>query len=133
MRDNHADGGATASSDTIVHVTSSAGPFRVTEPVAGRVWLPGAAATVIWNVANTTAAPVSCTNVDILLSTDGGQTFPTTLAAAVPNSGTAGLTVPDASTLAARVEVQCHDNIFFDISPADFVISSDIIFGDGFD
>lgn len=133
VRDNHADGGATSSSDTIVHVTSAAGPFRVTAPGSGDAWVAGAAATVSWNVANTTAAPVSCASVDILLSTDGGQTFPTTLAAAVPNSGTAGLTVPDAPTLAARVEVQCHDNIFFDISPADFVISSGIIFRDGFD
>jgi hypothetical protein len=133
VRDNHADGGATASSDTIVHVTSVAGPFRITAPAAGSVWLPGATATVSWNVANTTAAPVSCASVDILLSTDGGQTFPTTLAAAVPNSGTAGLTVPDASTPAARVEVQCHDNIFFDISPADFAILGDDIFQDGFE
>jgi len=32
----------------------------------------------------------------------------------------------------ARVQVQCSDNIFFDISAANFVILSDDIFRDGF-
>ena len=131
VRDNHADGGSTASSDTIVHVTSAAGPFRVTAPAAGDIWPSLVANTVTWNVANTDVAPVSCANVDILLSTDGGQTFPTVLAT-VPNNGSASVTPPDVGISTARVEVQCHDNIFFDISAADFTILRDDIFQDGF-
>ena len=38
-----------------------------------------------WNVANTTAAPVSTANVEIALSVDGGYTFPYILAASTPN------------------------------------------------
>jgi len=133
VRDNHADGGATSSTDTIVHVTSSAGPFRVTAPGAASAWLAGTAAAVSWNVANTDVAPVDCANVDIKLSTDGGQSFATTLADSVPNDGSASITVPDSPTATARVEVLCHDNIFFDISPADFAILGDLIFADGFD
>ena len=41
---------------------------------------------VTWDVANTNAAPVSCANVNIVLSTDGGNTWQTTLAQQVPNT-----------------------------------------------
>jgi len=84
-------------------------------------------------VANTTAAPVSCANVDVLYSADGGQTFAAALATGVPNSGSATVTVPNLPTATARVQVRCSDNIFFDISPGDFTIYIDEIFADGFE
>ncbi len=133
VRDNHPGGGATVSTDATVQVTSAAGPFRVTSPAAGATWTEGSTQTVTWNVANTTAAPVSCAAVDVVFSNDGGATFATTLAAAVSNNGTASVTVPSLVTSDARVEVSCHDNIFFDISPGDFTVLSDEIFKDGFD
>ena len=43
------------------------------------------------------------------------------------------MTVPSLVTSDARVEVSCHDNIFFDISPGDFTVLSDEIFKDGFE
>ncbi|HET8941007.1 MAG TPA: zinc-dependent metalloprotease family protein [Rudaea sp.] len=133
VRDNHPDGGATASDDMVVHVDAASGPFRVTAPLAAAAWVSGSSQDVTWNVANTTAAPVSCAGVDISYSTDGGQTFPTMLASNVPNSGTTTIAVPQGATTAARVKVTCNGNIFFDISPGDFTVTSvDLIFRDGF-
>lgn len=103
-------------------VTSAAGPFVVTSPDTAVTWPGGSTQTVTWNVANTANAPVACANVDILLSSDGGQTFPTMLAAATPNDGSQAVTVPAAATSTARVMVACSDNIFFDVSNADFTI-----------
>ena len=75
-----------------------------------------------WNVAGTNAAPVSCANVAIDLSTDGGNTFPTSLAASTPNDGSEAVTIPDTPTAQARVRVSCVGNVFFDISNANFTI-----------
>ncbi|MEP6482938.1 MAG: reprolysin-like metallopeptidase [Rudaea sp.] len=133
VRDNHPGGSATTSTDALVHVTATAGPFRVTAPATNAQWHANEAKLVSWNVANTNVAPVDCAAVDILYSSDGGQTFAATLASAVPNSGTATVLSPNIATSSARIEVACHDNIFFDISPGNFAIIVDDIFFDGFE
>jgi hypothetical protein len=133
VRDNHPGGGATASADTVVHVTSAAGPFAATTPIAGTQWIANSQQAVTWNVANTNAAPVSCAAVDVLYSGDGGQSFPAVLANAVPNTGATNVIAPNLATVNARIEVRCDSNIFFDISPGDFTIFVDEIFKDSFD
>jgi hypothetical protein len=65
---------------------------------------------------------VSTANVKISLSTDSGLTFPTVLAASVPNSGSAVVSLPAVPTTTARIKVEAVDNIFFDVSNADFAI-----------
>lgn len=58
------------------------------------------------------------------------------LAAAVPNTGSAEVTVPAVATGITRVRVACVDNIFFSLSPVDFVIGlppDPDIFRDGFE
>jgi hypothetical protein len=119
-RDNRTGANTTS---TTVSVTSAAGPFLVTAPNTNVTWAGGSTQTVTWNVAGTTAAPVSCANVKILLSSDGGNTFPTTLLASTPNDGSQQVAVPSVSTLAARVRVECTTAPFFDISNANFAIS----------
>lgn len=115
--------GCTDEDDVVVTTTASSGPFVVTSPNTSSIeWLEGAIETVTWNVANTTSAPVSCAEVDILLSYDGGFTYPETLASGVPNDGSHDITVPDGTTATARVMVVCSDNIFFDISNQNFQI-----------
>ncbi len=109
----------------VVTVDGGSGPFAITSPVAGDNWMPGSTQTISWNVAGTTAAPVSCANVDILLSTDGGATFPTTLASATPNDGTETITVPNTLTNQAVILIQCSNNIFFDASGM-FSITNDL-------
>ena len=125
-RDNSTGGyGCTDSDDMTVTTDGGSGPFVVTYPNAsGITWTGGTSETVTWNVAGTTTSPVSCANVDILLSTDGGSTFPYTLASNTPNDGTQSITVPNLPTTTARVKVICNGNIFFDISNNDFTITA---------
>ncbi len=128
VRDNHpyvvgSTIGQTQFTDMTVTVTNSAGPFKVTSPNTNVSYAGGSSQTVTWNVANTTLAPVSTANVNILLSTDGGQTFATVLAANTPNDGSEVVTIPGGGTNTARVKVEAVGNIFFDISDANFTIT----------
>lgn len=108
---------------TTVSVTSAAGPFVVTAPNTAVAWGGGSTQTVTWNVAGTTAAPVGCANVKVLLSVDGGNTYSTTVLASTPNDGSQSITVPDAPTTTARIRVECTTSPFFDISNTNFTIT----------
>ncbi|MFD2721837.1 IPT/TIG domain-containing protein [Hymenobacter monticola] len=118
-------GGVDYSPTVSLSVTSAAGPFVVQSPNTAVSWIGGAAQTVTWDVANTVAAPVSCTLVNIRLSLDGGLTYPTVLAANVPNNGSAVVVAPSPATAEtqARIMVEAADNYFFDISNANFTIT----------
>ncbi|MBX2991671.1 MAG: T9SS type A sorting domain-containing protein [Bacteroidetes bacterium] len=120
-RDNRAGGGGVGFGSTAITV-SSAGPFIVTSPNTSVTWLRNSVDTVRWNVANTNIPPVSCTNVNILLSTDGGLTYPTVLAANTPNDGVQAVTIPNVLTTTARIKIEAVGNIFFDISNVNFAI-----------
>ena len=119
VRDNR--GGVDNDSMNVI-VEDAAGPFAVTAPNTAVNWQGLSEESVMWDVANTNAAPVSCANVNILLSNDGGNTFPYTLANDTPNDGTESFSVPNMETNNARVKVLCADNIFFDIGDQDFTI-----------
>jgi hypothetical protein len=122
VRDNRSGGGGVATDPVAITVTAGAGPFAVTQPNTAVTWIQGMNEPVNWNVANTNAAPVNCASVDITLSTNGGTSFPTTLAAGTPNDGTQTITVPVVTTTTARVKVQCSTTPFFDIGNANFTI-----------
>jgi len=68
--------GGVADDERIISVTTAAGPFTIATPASAALD-GGVAHTVTWDVANTTAAPVSCPTVKLSLSTDGGQNFTT--------------------------------------------------------
>ncbi|MBL0103431.1 MAG: proprotein convertase P-domain-containing protein [Bacteroidetes bacterium] len=125
VRDNRLNGGGVTNNDTPVqlNVVNTGAAFAVTAPNTAVTWISGTTQTVTWNVSGTTAAPISCANVNILLSNDGGYTYPTVLASAVPNSGSANVTVPLVLTTQARVKVEASGNYFFDISNTNFTIS----------
>ena len=116
--------GQTAFTDVVVTVTNTAGPFTVTAPNTAVTWNANSSATVTWNVNGTNAGSVNCASVNILLSTDGGQTFPTVLAAGTPNDGSQIITVPSSPGSTCRVKVEAVGNIFFDISNTNFTIGS---------
>ena len=116
--------GQTQYTDMVVTVSSTSGPFAVSVPNTAVSWAGNSTQTITWAVASTTASPVSCANVKISLSTDGGQTFPTVLAASTPNDGTEALVIPNTPTTTARIKVEAVGNIFFDISNSNFTITA---------
>ncbi|MCC7465497.1 MAG: T9SS type A sorting domain-containing protein, partial [Saprospiraceae bacterium] len=123
-RDNDWYAGCTDEDDMQITVSAASGPFLVTSPNTNVTWSVGSTQTITWDVANTTAAPVSCANVRITLSTDGGFTYPVELAASVPNTGSADIIVPNNISTTCRVRVEAVGNIFFDISNTNFTIIS---------
>ena len=123
-RDYKVGGGGEGYGSMSFNVVATAGPFLVTSPNTAVTWNSPYPQTVTWDVANTTAAPVNCANVNILLSTDGGVTFPTTLKANTPNDGTESVNLPNVNTSAARIKVESVGNVFFDISNTNFTIST---------
>ncbi len=120
-RDNRAGAGGIATSDMVISVTNTGTPFQVTSPNTNVAW--SGVRTVTWNVGATNSAPINCANVRVLLSTDGGNTWPTVLLASTPNTGTALVTLPNITTSTARIRVEAINNIFFDISNVNFSIS----------
>ncbi len=119
-RDPH---GGVNSADTTLLLTPATGPFRVTAPNTAVSWPGGTTHTITWDVAGTSALPINTANVKITLSTDGGHTYPITLAASTPNDGTEALTLPDIATATqSRVKVEAVGNVYFDISNTDFTI-----------
>ena len=110
--------GQTDSDLMTVTVDGSSGPFAVTsQNNPGVSWKVGETKTVTWDVANTNNAPVSESSVNILLSTDGGQTFTVNMASNVPNTGSANITVPSVGTITnARIMVEAANNLFYAVN-----------------
>ena len=66
-------------------------------------------------------------NVDIFLSTDGGNTYPITLATNTPNDGSHVITVPNNQGNQNRIMVKGSNHIFFDISNTNFTIAGTVV------
>jgi subtilisin-like proprotein convertase family protein len=129
VRDNEINGAQTADDLMKVTVNGASGPFVVTSQTSAVTLNEGTNETITWNVANTTAAPVSTPNVDIFLSLDGGLTYPITLASGVPNNGSASVLIPSgAATTTARVMVRGAGNIFYALNSSNFsIIASEFV------
>jgi subtilisin-like proprotein convertase family protein len=115
VRDNRAGGGMTNRDDVVVN-TANVGPFRVTSPAASVSWNTGSTQTITWDVAGTTANGINTTNVNILISTDGGATFSTLLANTL-NDGNHIVTMPATPAVNCRILVEAVGNIFYAVSP----------------
>jgi len=124
VRDNNINGGESHTDYMHIQVSGDAGPFMVTSPDFEISWQAGTNKNVTWNVAGTTANGVNAPYVDIYLSADGGFTYPTLLALKVPNDGTETIIVPNIPGDANRIMVRGHNNIFYDISNANFTITA---------
>ncbi len=123
VRDNAINGGGVDTDDMIINVVDTGAAFQMTSQNSnGILWFGGASETVTWNVAGTDAGVINTPNVNILLSTDGGFTYPTTLAANVPNDGSHDVVVPLVNTSQARIMIEGAGNIFFDINNRNFEI-----------
>lgn len=124
-RDNAALGTAQTNTDAmVVNVVTTAGPFTVSSHNSNDVsWQQGTAQTVSWNVNNTNALQGSST-VNIKLSTDGGLTFPTTLAANTANDGSEVITLPTSiqSSTNCRILIEPTANIYYALNGKSFAI-----------
>lgn len=120
LRDWDPDGGAIDWGLVQMEVEGSAGPFTV-EPISG-TYEVGDQMEIVWDVANTDQAPISCDRVDIYLSEDGGFTYPHILAEGVPNTGSLTINTPDLPTPNGKIKVKASGNFFFNISGSTFSI-----------
>lgn len=116
VRDNRVGGGMTNRGDMTV-TTANVGPFRITSPTAAVSWATGSTQTISWDVAGTTDNGINTTNVNILISTDGGSTF-STLVANTPNDGSQLVTLPSVSAVNCRILIEAVGNIFYAVSPS---------------
>lgn len=124
VRDNAVGGGQVVTDLMKVSVVNDAGPFLVTSQSVAQVYTAGTVQNITWDVANTNRAPVSATSVDILLSADGGMTFPITLAEDIINDGNHKVVLPGNPTTTARIMVKAHDNVFFAVNSVEFTIEA---------
>lgn len=123
VRDNRAGGSGNNSDDAVITVNGTAGPFSVSSQNSATTYTGGTSQTVTWNVAGTTANGVNASNVDILWSTDSGNTW-TTLLAGTPNDGSQAVTIPNSSTSTGRIMVKGSNHIFFDVNNANITVNA---------
>lgn len=108
-----------------IKAITSTGPFKVTSPNGGQKYTAGTNKKITWDVAGTGAGTtINCAKVKILLSADGGLTFPIVLKESADNDGSATVTIPSNPTTQARIKVKAAGNIFFDISDTNFTIKA---------
>lgn len=123
VRDNDPSGGQTDSDQMTATVTTAAGPFLVTsQNLSGISWDVGSTQTISWDVAGTTANGVNEATVNILLSTDGGETFDTVLIANTPNDGSQNITAPNVASSNCRIMVEAANGIFFNVNSNNFTV-----------
>lgn len=125
VRDNVPGEGQTGSDDMKVTVNATAGPFRVTSQNTDNIiWEPGTSKLITWDVAGTTGNGVNTSHVNILLSLDGGLTFPVVLASNTNNDGQKYITVPDMPSSNVRIMVAASDNIYYAVNEKKLSIGS---------
>ncbi|MCJ8294255.1 MAG: M12 family metallo-peptidase [Colwellia sp.] len=117
VRDNQ--GNISDDANKITVITNQQG-FTINQPSNWQ----GTKQLVTWNTAATEQAPVSCTQVNLLLSVDSGLTFSQILASKTTNDGSEEVNLPELSTEKARLKLTCDNNIFFAINNQDFQINS---------
>lgn len=121
-RDRFPNGGGVAWDEVSLTVDRTAGPFLVTsQTTAGATVAGGSSVPVTWDVKGTDRL---AKDVKISLSTDGGASFGTVLAASTPNDGSQTLAMPNVDANAVRIKIEAVDNYFFDVNDAPFVLKA---------
>ena len=118
-RDQRGGRNSDATSINVVSPPLIGKTFSIEEPnVGGDIGRKG---TIRWNVGNTDEPPISVSEIDLFLSTDGGNTFSDEPFATVANTGYARVAFPnDVDTDSARIMARGRGNIFFDVSDENF-------------
>ena len=113
-RDHRAGGGGVDGDHMSLTVLASSPPFVVINPTT--IVNSNGPQLVEWAVGDTADPPIGASQVDILLSTDNGASFPFLLAVGTPNDGSETVTIPDVPTTMARIMVKAMDNVFYAVS-----------------
>lgn len=122
VRDNDTRGGNNAFDEMRINTVAS-GFFRVTsQNTLNLVYEGGSNQTILWDVAGTTGSGINTSNVNILLSIDGGQNFDIVLASNTPNDGSEVVTMPNVTATQCRIMVEAVGNIFFNVNNRAFQI-----------
>lgn len=100
--------------DMQIDVRDTGSVFAVTSPTSTSL-VAGSLQAVTWNVAGTDQPPISCSTVDLAVSSDNGNNF-TTLLSNTPNDGNATVTLPVSLGSKSYLRVKCSNNIFFALS-----------------
>jgi subtilisin-like proprotein convertase family protein len=112
----------TKTDDMVVNVSGTVGPFVVTSQNTENIgWVQATNQTITWSVNGTETLPGS-SNVNIKLSTDGGLTYPITLASNTPNDGSETIIVPNLTETNCRLLIEPTSNIFYAINSKAFAI-----------
>ena len=112
----------TNSDDMNVNVSGTVGPFAVTSQNTDNIgWNQGGSQTITWSVNGSETLP-GASNVNIKLSTDGGLTFPITLATNILNDGSETITVPNIASTNCRLLIEPTNNIFYAINSKVFAV-----------
>lgn len=119
-RDGYADGGGTGYDDVTLRINPNAGPFLVTSQTSKATLKGGSSYKVTWAVNHTEKLSWK---VRILLSTDGGKTWTSTLANRTKNDGSKKVRFPPVFTKKARIKIEAVGNYFFDINDHGFRIN----------
>lgn len=129
-RDNRAGGGGVTNNDAtalvqVTAVNTSTNGFRISSPnTTGISWPALSWQTITWQVGGSDANGINCAQVNIWLSTDGGQTFPYLQALQVPNTGSYSCVILDQQSTQCRFMIEGDGNVFFDINDKNFTISA---------
>jgi len=122
VRDNNIINGGQTKRDFTDITVADVGPFVLTYPSniasdnATEQWQINTQKTITWNVAGTTANGINTSHVNILYTTNEGETF-IPIENNVPNNGSRTIQVPNLpdNTL-MRIKIQPVDNIYYAIS-----------------
>lgn len=77
----------------------------ISSPVGGEAWKAGSVHAITWTASDN----VGVTAVDLAYSTDGGASYPNSIATNLANSGTFSWTLPDIASTTVRVRVTARD------------------------
>jgi subtilisin-like proprotein convertase family protein len=123
VRDHKMISGCSDFRDVSISTDANSGPFTIIHPNSNFVeWTGETEELVTWDVASTNLPPVNCQQVKILLSVDGGLSYPYVLLEQTANDGSEKIGVPNISTDKARIMVMADNGTFFNISNHDFPI-----------
>jgi hypothetical protein len=129
VRDNKMGGGGVCYAINNVTINATGGPFSVTsQNTAGIIYGSGTSQMVTWAVGGSTAAPISCSLVNVYLSLNNGTTY-SLMVANTPNDGSEMITLPVVASniTTCRVKVESVGNIFYDVN--NFVFTIDVLMG----